>query len=260
VKNADFYGLFKSAYALSFTKSNITSAFEATGIWPMDRTPVTTKFDYTTSPLQIDQIGLFTLSPADWKRTRQILVEVVKDNNDELVRRLEGAVNRASTQNKLLQLDNEGLLTSLDTKNKRTAHGRHLPLGGKKKRPTDAVFWSPRKLKEAKAEQARKDREEEDEKLQKRARTGEKLLKLLRKSRRQRRSVWNKRGWRRWRRRRRLRMLPASRQKSRGKTARKLSNLPKKVSAKLQNLCPSYRNVRNVVVVVQQVVEDQMGP
>lgn len=89
----------------------------------------------------------------------------MKDNNDILVRKLTGAIHRASTQNKLLQLENKGLLASLDTQNKRTKHSRRLPLRGKKKRSTDAVFYSPRKLKEAKALQAQKDREEEDEEL-----------------------------------------------------------------------------------------------
>lgn len=157
VVKADFYGLFKSAYASSFTAANIMAAFKATGIWPMDRTPVTTKFNYTTPPEQIDQMDPYQLSPADWKRTQRLLEQVVKDNNDVLVRKLTGAIHRASVQNKLLQIENEGLLTSLDTKNKRTKRGRRLPLGGARKRPTDAVFYSPQKLQEARDERARKD-------------------------------------------------------------------------------------------------------
>jgi hypothetical protein len=47
----------------------------------------------------------------------------VKDNNVELVRKLEGAFHRVTTQNKVLQLENEGLLASLDTENKRKTHG-----------------------------------------------------------------------------------------------------------------------------------------
>jgi flagellar biosynthesis GTPase FlhF len=87
------------------------------------------------------------------------LEQVVKDNNDKLVQKLEGSIHRASTQNKLLQLENKGLLASLDTKNKRAKRGRRLPLGGKQKQPTDAVFYSPRKLQEAWDKRARKDAE-----------------------------------------------------------------------------------------------------
>lgn len=157
MKKANFYGLFKPAYASAFTKKTIEAAFEATSIWPKDRTKVTQKFQYITPPLQTDNIGLSHLSPANWKRTQRLLEQVIKDNSEELLKKLEGAIHRASTHTKLLELENVGLIASLDTKNKRTKHGRRLLLGGKKKQPTDAVFYSPKKLKEARAEQARKD-------------------------------------------------------------------------------------------------------
>ena len=108
---ANFYGLFKVAYASSFTEDNIMSAFKATGIWPMDRTVI----KYTTPPEQTDQMGPSHLSPADWERVDRMLKGVVKEGTDEVVRKLSGAIHRASVQNKLLKLENEGLLTSLDT-------------------------------------------------------------------------------------------------------------------------------------------------
>ncbi|KAI1508547.1 hypothetical protein Ptr86124_012499 [Pyrenophora tritici-repentis] len=157
VVKADFYGLFKPAYASSFTEANIVAAFEATGIWPIDRTVVTKRFDYTTPPLQTDNISPSHLSPADWWRTERLVERAIKGNNDQVVTKLVGAIHRASTQHKLLQYENKGLLASLDTKNKRTKRGRRLPLKGDQKRPTDAVFYSPRKLQEARDERARKD-------------------------------------------------------------------------------------------------------
>ena len=163
VKKVDFYGIFKSAYASSFTESNIMSAFEATGIWPMDRTIVTKKFDYRTPPPQTDNMAPSHLSPADWKRTERLFKQIVKDNNKELVQKLEASIHRASTQNKLLQLENEGLLASLDTKNKRTTNGRRLPLSGAEKKPTDGVFYSPRKLEAVRDERAKKEAEQEAE-------------------------------------------------------------------------------------------------
>jgi hypothetical protein len=74
-----------------------------------------------------------------------------------VIKKLSGAIHRASTQNKLLKLENEGLLASLDTQNKRTCNGRRLPVGGKKKQPTDATLFSPRKLQEALEIRRRKD-------------------------------------------------------------------------------------------------------
>jgi hypothetical protein len=163
VKKADFYTLFKSAYTSAFTENNILSAFKATGIWPMDRTIVTNKFDYTTPPEQTDKIVPSHLSPADWNRVQQLLVEAVKEGTVETVKKLLGPIHRASPENKLLKLKNEGLLASLDTKNKRTRHSRRLLFPGSKKRPTDAAFYSPRKVEEARAIQRKKDKEKRDE-------------------------------------------------------------------------------------------------
>jgi hypothetical protein len=157
VVKADFYALFKAAYASSFTENNIRSAFEATGIWPMDRSVVTTKFKYTTPPDRIDQIGLSHLSPADWGRVDRLLKEAMKDGAAEVIKKLQGPIHRASVQTKLLKLENEGLLASLDTQNKRTRNGRRLPFKGKKKQPTDAILYSPRKVQEAREERRRKD-------------------------------------------------------------------------------------------------------
>jgi hypothetical protein len=57
--------MFKAAYEASFTEDNITSAFKAISIWPIDRTVVTKRFDYSTPPNQTDILGLSQLSPAD---------------------------------------------------------------------------------------------------------------------------------------------------------------------------------------------------
>ncbi|OAL07028.1 hypothetical protein IQ06DRAFT_299697 [Phaeosphaeriaceae sp. SRC1lsM3a] len=75
--------------------------------------------------------------------------QVIKDNSKELLKKLKGIIYRASTYTKLLELENVGLIASLNTKNKRIEHGRRLLLRGKKKQPTDAIFYSPKKLKAA---------------------------------------------------------------------------------------------------------------
>jgi hypothetical protein len=151
----------KIAYASAFTEKNISSAFKATGIWPMDRSVVTTKFKYTTPPEQIDNMGLSHLSPVDWKRMDRLLKEAVKEGAAEVIKELSGPIHRAMVQNKFLKLDNEGLLTSLDVQNKLSRNGRRLPLKGDEKKPTDATLFSPRKIQEARDKQRQKD----DEKL-----------------------------------------------------------------------------------------------
>ena len=80
VKKADFYGLFKLAYAKSFTESNIISSFEATGIWPMDPSPVLDRLQPTTPPHQTDQNndgGPSELSPIGRVQLERLLQHVV---------------------------------------------------------------------------------------------------------------------------------------------------------------------------------------
>jgi hypothetical protein len=158
VKKPDFYRLFKQAWDSAASKSNIKAAFEATGIWPQDQMVVTKKFEYTTPPNQIDTVDVSHLSPADWRRTEQLLQQLVVDQTDERFKKLERPIHRASTETKLLQYKNRGLLASLDTHNKRTNHSRHLLVTGSKKQSTDAAFYSPRRLEAARLEIVKKDK------------------------------------------------------------------------------------------------------
>jgi hypothetical protein len=158
VNKSDFIPLFKSAYATAFTPSNITTSFEATGIWPMDPSRVTEKFKYT-SPSPKD------LSPTSWKRVEQLLQQTVKDTSDQVVRRLEASFHRASTETKLLRHENEGLRASLATKNKRRRHGKRLPLTASEKPGGGATFWSPKKVGEARAKQAEMEAKQQAEEL-----------------------------------------------------------------------------------------------
>jgi hypothetical protein len=160
-------------------------------------------------------------------------------------------IHRASTQNKLLQLENEGLLTSLDTKNKRTRHGKRLLLRGTKKQPTDAVFCSPRKLREAKAIQAEKDREEEDEKLQKRAREGKGAANSLKKKQEAEGRRTERARKKRVKEKERADKEAEKQRKEEDKDREKTLKLRKRVCAKLQKDYASSRVVRSLVVVVR---------
>lgn len=167
VKKADFFPLFWSAYISSFTEKNILSSFEATGIWPMDRSVVTKKFQPSTPPQESRDTASSYLSLSDWQRMERLLKDTVKEGTDEAVKKLEASFHRASTQTKLLQHQNEGLLASLDTKNKRKKNGRSLPLKGKHKVHGEATFYSPRSLQKGRAEQVAKDEVEAAEQLKK---------------------------------------------------------------------------------------------
>lgn len=95
----------------------------------MDPSPVTDKFKYTSpSPSNSGS----DLSPTSWKRVERLLQQTVKDSSNEVVRRLEASIHRASTETKLLRYENEGLRASLAIKNQRKKPGKQLPLSSEK--------------------------------------------------------------------------------------------------------------------------------
>jgi hypothetical protein len=164
INKADFIPLFRSAYALAFTPANIITSFEATGIWPMDPSLFTEKFKYTSPPPNGD---ISDLSPTSWKRVEQSLQQAVKDTSDQVVRRLEASIHRASTETKLLRHENEGLRASLAIKNKRKRHGKRLPLEDHQKPSGGATFWSPRAVEKARAKRAEAEATEQQKQLKK---------------------------------------------------------------------------------------------
>jgi hypothetical protein len=107
------------------------------------------------------------LSLTDWARVEQLLQQSVKDTSDDVVRRLEASIHRASTETKLLRYENAGLRASLATKNKRRSHGKHLPLAQAESTGGGAFFWSPRKVQEARVKCAEMDHQKHQEKLKK---------------------------------------------------------------------------------------------
>jgi hypothetical protein len=144
---SSFIPLFRSAYTKAFTKANIITSFEATGIWPMDRTRVTAKLDYP-SPASRES------SPTSWKHVEQVLDQVVKDPEDKAVRRLKASIHRAATASKLLTYELDGLKASFTAKNTRRQRGKQLPLPAPENPGGGAIFWSPRKIHDARAKKA----------------------------------------------------------------------------------------------------------
>jgi hypothetical protein len=82
VKKADFFPLFWSAYTRSFKEKSILSAFEATGIWPMNREVVTNKFRPYTPPQESSNTASSHLSPSNWTRMGRLVDDVVKGRTD----------------------------------------------------------------------------------------------------------------------------------------------------------------------------------
>ncbi|KAI1676182.1 DDE-1 multi-domain protein [Pyrenophora tritici-repentis] len=154
VKKEDFFPLSWRAWSSSFTKNNILKAFSATGIWPADPNVILKKFSLTPDKSHREQSRL---SPSDWNHLRQLV------------------------QNELLRHEMEGLRAALSHKQKHKGKGKALDLQQRKEYHGGAVFWSPRKFREARAREAVREREEMEEKLQKtRAKKGREETQLQR--------------------------------------------------------------------------------
>ncbi|KAI1559105.1 hypothetical protein PtrEW7m1_012005, partial [Pyrenophora tritici-repentis] len=82
-------------------------------------------------------------------------------------RKLRSSVHHLSVQYELLQHENEGLKEALQHKKKHKKKGKALDLQQRQEYHGGAVFWSPRKLREARAREAVRERDEMEEKLPK---------------------------------------------------------------------------------------------
>ncbi|KAF7571209.1 hypothetical protein PtrM4_112110 [Pyrenophora tritici-repentis] len=164
IKKGDFFPLFWSAWISSFTESLILKAFEATGIWPMDANVILRRFASTPEAERSSSSGL---SDHDWRKLDRLVRAAVNDSHQYEARKLRSSVHHLSVQYELLKHENEGLKEALQHKKKHRKKGKALDLQQRQEYHGGSVFWSPRKLREARAREAVRERDETEEKLQK---------------------------------------------------------------------------------------------
>ncbi|KAF7571799.1 Membrane-bound metallopeptidase [Pyrenophora tritici-repentis] len=157
IKKGDFFPLFWSAWISSFTESLILKAFEATGIWPIDANVILRRFASTPEAERSSSLGL---SDHDWRKIDRLVRAAVTDSHQYEARKLRSS-------NELLKHKNEGLKEALQHKKKHRKKGKALDLQQRQEYHGSAVFWSPRKLREARVREAVRERDETEEKLQK---------------------------------------------------------------------------------------------
>ena len=159
--------MFWDAYNTSFISRNILKAFEVTGVSPPDASQVLKRF---TSPPShgdgVPEIGQHGDGDS-LKQLRKLYDDAVKDSSEVPTRRLALALHSLQVQNELLHHENEGLHEALVTKRKHAKKSKPLDLQQRKEYWGGAVFWSPRKLREAKARDAVEQQEKEEKKLRK---------------------------------------------------------------------------------------------
>ncbi|KAF7579400.1 TolA, Membrane protein involved in colicin uptake [Pyrenophora tritici-repentis] len=159
IKKGDFFPLFWRAWQASFKQSTILKAFEAT-----DPNVILRRFASTPEAERSSSSGL---SDHDWRKLDRLVRAAVNDSHQYEARKLRSSVHHLSVQYKLLQHENEGLKEALQHKKKHKKKGKALDLQQRQEYHGGSVFWSPRKIREARAREVVRERDKIEEKLQK---------------------------------------------------------------------------------------------
>jgi hypothetical protein len=163
VKKGDFFWLFWAAWTSSFKVETIKQSFKATGIFPMNAEVVLQRF--TTPPPDENEEEIFKGDGdgTSWRDLNNLFHVAVVDTNTVAAKRLSASLHSLQVQNELLNYENKGLRDTVATKKKHANKSKPLEMQQRKKFYATGVFYSPRKVREARALEATKQQQEEAE-------------------------------------------------------------------------------------------------
>jgi hypothetical protein len=134
----------------SFKGKNTLKSIEATCILPMDR-DVTLKRSRTTP--ELERILSSRFSPSDWTYMRRLVRDTEKDSRiQRKAMKLLLFMHHLTVQTELLRIENECLRQALRAEKKHNDN-QDLELQRRQEYHRGAVFWSPRKVEEARAKE-----------------------------------------------------------------------------------------------------------
>ena len=146
VSKANFFMLFWRAWQQTMTKVRILSSFEVTGIWPQNASVVLNRWDSDSDD------GCETpppINPTDWRSIDRLFHVVVGENKSDDARQLRRTLHHLSARCELLTVEKEGLSAVISTQNHSKKQRRALPLSQKKKGRSEALLFSPSKVRTA---------------------------------------------------------------------------------------------------------------
>jgi hypothetical protein len=106
IQKGDFFPLFWRAWQSSFKQSTILTAFEATGIWPMNSHVILNRFASTP---EAERSSSSRLSDSDWRKLDRLVRVAINDSYQSEARKLRSTVHHLSVQNELLKYERDGL-------------------------------------------------------------------------------------------------------------------------------------------------------
>ena len=151
-----------------FRKTTILEAFEATGLSPFDPAVILQRFNnkQPTSGNSSDS-GSSAFSGSDWRKIERLQRQVVADQGDEQVKRLSQVLHSNSVQNSPLEDEIDRLREAPVKEGTLRKRGQPFLLQRPEEYHGGAVFWLPRKVREACARQVITERDVEKEKQKK---------------------------------------------------------------------------------------------
>jgi hypothetical protein len=107
VAKRDFLSLFWKAWTSTATPQLIKRAFECTGIWPPNSTPILKRFHQETPPEQDSrESSTSVLSASDWRKIDRLVRAAVNTGGTNSAKKLSRTVHSISVQKQLLEHEN----------------------------------------------------------------------------------------------------------------------------------------------------------
>jgi hypothetical protein len=158
ITKSHFFPLFWRAWEASFKESSILRAFEVTGLSPFNPEVILHKFR-TTAPGSDSESS--NLSASDWRKIRQLVDRAVHHQESRKISQLNRTILKLSTRSSLVEQENKRLREALSEERQRKQQSRPKPLEQSEGHHDGAVFWSPRKVREARSLHEQKKRDQE---------------------------------------------------------------------------------------------------
>jgi hypothetical protein len=169
VTKGDFFPLFWRAWGAAFKPQTIIRAFEATGIHPPDAEVVLKRYRKEAS--DSDESSSSCLSGDDWIKLESIIRRTVRDQSSKDAKKLRRSLHHISAQASILRGEVRGLRAALNVRKRQEKKSYTLQVNKPHEYHGGAVFWSPRKVRQARDDEAARQLQQQQEVLQKAEKT-----------------------------------------------------------------------------------------
>ncbi|KAI9037196.1 uncharacterized protein KD926_000769 [Aspergillus affinis] len=158
ITKRDFFRLFWPSWESALSAENIASSWKSVGVWPLNPDIVLSRFNRNDDNRpSSSESSRSVLGAEDWRKIERLLKHAVVDLYDQKAKKLSSTMHCLSTENVLLKLRCQGLEEALLQEKKKRQRGK--PLLSELRAPEDgyAVFYSPKKIQQARDLQAERD-------------------------------------------------------------------------------------------------------